>query len=388
MSSILALALAWSAAVAPGEIDLEWKGRRHALDALPAKLPDDARTVVESWTDWAREHEYRFLVDDAGLLVLVCPDGDGEAEKRLALAVETAAAFERHLPAPERPEAVAASARAGEESGDADGIPEDPDGEGPIFENVTVARDEPWSYEWGAGSRPLDTGAIAVFACRGVADYTKLVEALGERRPYLARWVDETRSVLGFAIEDPLVGAFVLGADELEEWDPHGELVHRVAHLLVVRRFGTQPYWVLKGWAWWSELEIRNAIYVFPYRREWISISEHGGWDHLVRNRFEDRDEQPTIEDVTRLVRGHWDDLAAGLALSTVTCLVERRGDDFVGLLEALREAWEAGSRIDYPDGTWERDRDYRVPAAEQGAIFERVLGPKVFAELDRCFTR
>jgi len=359
------------------ESDVLWNGRRYATDELPEALPEDARVVVSSWAVWAREHEYRFLVDDDGLLVVVCPVSDGEAERRLELAERTAAAFDEHLPTPDRPEPAAVEEEPDEDD-EEELIPEDPEGDEPLFDDVTVERDEPWSYEWGAGTRPLDTGAIAVFACKRESDYRALVDELGQRRTYLGEWAEDAKAVLGFAIEDPLVGAFALGASGLEEWDPHGELVHRVADLLMLRRYGRQPYWVLKGWAWWSELAIRGAIYVFPYRDGFVGVGEHGGWDHLLRNRFGKRGEQPTMADITSLTRGRWDDFAAGMALGTVTCLVDDRPEDFIQLLEQLRRAWDRDSRIEYPDGTWERDRDFRLTARQQQAIFERVLGADV----------
>ena len=382
---VAALAAAPAGSGAGKAPDVEWKGQRWSLDELPKKFPDDAREVVVSWSSWAEEQEYRFLVDPDGLLVLVCPDGDGEAGRRLQLARDTAKAFDKHLPAPDRPEVVADLDKPRDDD-DGEVIPEDPEGDEPLFGDVTVEREEEWSYEWGAGTRPLDSGAISVFVCRNEKEYRTLVDALSERRAYLAEWADEAKTILGFAIEDPLVGAFLLGADGLEEWDPHNELVHRVGHLLMLRRFGQQPYWVVKGWAWWSELAIRGSIYVFPYRDGFVGVGEHGGWDHILRNRFRDRDAIPTMDDVARLVRGTWDDFAAGMALGTVTSLVRERPDDFIQLLEKLREGWESGSRVDYADGTWERDRTFVLTPRLQLELFESTLGADVFVELRKWF--
>ena len=61
----------------------------------------------------------------------------------------------------------------------------------------------------------------------------------------------------------------------MEEWDIENELVHRLAHLLLLRRFGQQPFWLTMGFSWYVEKEMRGAIYCYPYRSGFVWASEH-----------------------------------------------------------------------------------------------------------------
>ena len=55
--------------------------------------------------------------------------------------------------------------------------------------------------------------------------------------------------------------------DGQEEFDIRNELVHRLAHLAVARRFGELPYWLQTGLSWHMEEELLGAI-LLPLPRQ------------------------------------------------------------------------------------------------------------------------
>ena len=85
---------------------------------------------------------------------------------------------------------------------------------------------------------------------------------------------------------------------------------------------------------------------------------------------------------VGALERGAWSGRDARIAYGTVAWLARERSEALPGLLEALRLAWDEGSRVQVGVGTWERDVDFEVPHEVQGTLFREHFGEDVYREL------
>ena len=371
-------------------VQVYWKGKRHRIDALPEEMPEPARAAIGLWAEWAGPVGYRMELEESGRVLLLSAS-KAQARQRMLLIKQSLELFDRLLPAPEREEAPAeAGAPPVEEEPlpeDPDEIPEDPEEDVPWAggeeEDPPEKHFEPWTYVWGAGTRPLDTETAVFLAVHDPRDYASCLDFLAGRFPYLGEWVEEARQINGFALEEPLAGALIENAPEMEEWDPENELVHRLATLLLLRRFGRQPYWIQQGWAWHAELEIRGTIYCFPYRAGFVGIGEHGGWRVALRNRFSRRPgEPPTIDEVAGLRRGFWSDPYAQIAWGTITFLLYERRQELPLLLDDMRRFWDENNRVEQDDGLWGRDRFYQIPLPAQREMLVARAGDHIFAEL------
>jgi hypothetical protein len=399
MTRALSLPLAALAlASVPGAQErVRWQERFHPVDELPAEMPAAAREAVGAWAGWAGEHGYRLDLEDEGRLLLISP-GDGKTWRAtLRLAERTIAAFDAALPVPERMETPpvpasapgAGSAPLPEDPGGGP-LPEDPEGIPPGFGESPGASDPgetTWSTVWGAGTGEPDTQTIAFLVVRGEEDYGALTDHLGAAYPYLAGWAKAARRYTGFALEHPLAGAYVTGASGQEEWSPDNELVHRLAELLLVRRFGQAPYWLIQGVAWHLEEHLQGGIYCFPYRDEFVWATEHTAWPGEVKRDFEKRREPVTIDELY-FPRGCFEGAHARRSFGAVRYLVEEHPGTLSAALEELRVFRDAHGRVDQGGGTWSRDRDYEVPLVDQARILRTHVGADVFAEMTAALGR
>ena len=362
-----------------------WKGKHHSVDALPEEMPEPAARAIGLWSGWAGEHGYRMALDPEGRVLFVSASSTSRPMKGVA---RTVAFFDEHLPAPPREtvDDTALSARTGGDSIPEDSddvIPEDPDDDGGVQHGGDLQRAlYGWTEQWGAGAQALDRDTITLFAIQGEEDYAGLLDHLAELAPYLAGWVEQARGNLGFVLEQPLAGAWVFGGAGQEEWSPDGELVHRLSELLLARRFGRQPYWLVQGWAWHAEMELRGAVYCYPYRDEFVYEAEHAAWPSDLRALAGSQLGSLDAATVGALRRGVWSGRNARLAYGTVAWIARERGQPFPGLLEDLRLAWDEGSRVQLSGRDWERDVDYEVEPETQGRLFRKHLGEDVYAEL------
>jgi hypothetical protein len=267
----------------------------------------------------------------------------------------------------------------GKRDGGDDVIPEDPEAAPAEQTRAEPRGPNPWEESWGAGTGELDVDTGVMFVLEKPAHYDSVVDAIAERFSYLGPWVKEARGSGGFVLEEPLAGAYVKGIEANEEWSGEHELVHRIAELLLVRRFGRQPYWVQQGWAWHTELSLMGSIYCFPYRNEFVGVGEHGGWDKDLSRFFDESSKLDVwISDIGALRRGVWNDRHAKVAWGAVKFLVEQHGAALPALLEEQRVEWDRQNRVEAGDGTWTRDRQFRLPDPLQRELLERHAGADV----------
>ncbi len=381
--ALLAFASLPAHALAAGA-EARWKGRPYPADALPEELGPGPRAAVRAWAGWAEAEGFRLdLCDDARVLV-VTPRKGSKASRWLRTVEKVEARFDALLPRPaERGEAEPTPPP---EDPDEGGIPEDPEA-GPA--GGAPPADRRWHVEWtwGVAERSPDTETVVLFVVRDDADYLAILEKLAADHPYLAGWAKGARKLAGFVLEQPLCGMCVEMPSRVEEWDVENEIAHRTAELLLLRRFGPQPYWLAQGAAWYFELEVRRSIYCFPYRLGFVAVGEHKGWDRALRARFSGRADRPlTMEELTALRRGRYDDDAAKIAWGAFSFLAAHHRDVLPELLEDLRLHRDAHDRIERGDGTWERDPSYEIPPDELRELLAARLGERFLADLAGYF--
>lgn len=342
LSLALGLAFALSSSLEAG-VGVTWRGKKIDLATPPAEFPADAKQAAEALAGWADEHGYKLDLDRSGrALVLSTTNGSKwvkQAEGVLALV--------DGLEGAKPPEPVAAQ--------------------------------EP-AAKWGTSERKLDTGTFVLVVVKKPEDHGTLLARLAEITPYLASWAKSSTPAPGFALGEPLAGAVVLGLPENKEWNADNEFVHRAAELALQRKYGRQPYWLLQGFAWHAEMELRRGVYCFPYRAGFVRAVEHTGWRARVAALWRGKGEAPLAE-VATLKRGSFDDAGALNAWGAATFLAEKHGAGLAQALVELNGLWETGSRKDLGGGSWERLPDYEVPLADQ----ERVLRAKACEDLPKA---
>lgn len=333
---------------------LTWRGKKLDVAALPSDLPGDARVAVESFAGWAAQHGYRLDLDDSARALLVSAKDSTKYLKRiesvLALADRT---FEGREAAGTTPAAGAAT--------------EAETGSGATPAATPAA--------WGSGSRAPGTGTLVLCVVRTPKDHAPLLARLAELSPYLAGWAKTSTPAPGFALEEPLAGAVVLGLPANKEWNADNELVHRAAELAFHRRFGRQPYWMVQGFAWHVEMELCRGIYCFPYREGFVWATEHTGWRARFAKLWRDKP-APSLADLATLRRGQFEPNGALCAWAALAYLSDRHGVALAGALHELHELWDKNSRRDLGGGAWERLPTYELPLAEQQRILESRLAP------------
>jgi hypothetical protein len=235
------------------EPTVKWRKKEVAIAAL-AELGPSPTTAARSWAPFAEEHGYRMHLTDDGRVLLLVP-GKKSASKELALIDKTAKYVDAILPVPpgveapkpEPPPPPPSEPKPGEDGG----IPE-------------------WhsEFSWGAGEWKRDAETVVLVQATDSDDYVHAIEHLAASFDYLKAWVGSARGFAGCTLEQPLAAIWLMADKDLEEWDPLNELVHRLATLLILRRFDHQPPWILQGLAWHVEYELRKSSSTLPHRRD------------------------------------------------------------------------------------------------------------------------
>jgi len=383
-SALLFTLLGSAGGATPGDAPILWGERALKLGALPAELPESARAALEAWHTWSGAHEYRLDLDPAARVLLVTRSSNGRVPQLLELAVRAVSRFDQELPAPPvRAEAKGPelAKKPAEPPRPATPLipedPEDPEGKhpwklpAPKPAEQTAAPKKPTT--WGSQGQPLDTQTVTLFLLRDQDDFESLLGALAERFPFLEVWAREARTQMGFVLGDPLCGAYLEEPEGVEEWDPDNELVNRVARLCCLRRFGELPNWFVQGYAWHLEFALRNAVYCFPWRDEFVGVGEHSGWDKVVQERYASANLKPA--DFMGWRRGKYLDPEAKASWATCEYLLAKEKEKLPALLDQLRVFREEHGRIQDDPASWRRDTNYEIPTVDQHKLFTQVLG-------------
>lgn len=381
---MFAACLITAALLVPGEdAPIHWGEKKLEFEALPDELPEASRTALETWHDWALAHAYRMDLDRAGRILLLTRASNDRAPRLLEIALKVTERFDQELPVPaERlaakapvlaapaPEPVVSEKPPPED-------PEDPEGGHPWKLTATppapVTQSPPVVTTWGSQAKALDTQTMVLFLVHDQDDFESLLKQMARAFPFLEGWSHEAKALAGFVLGDPLSGAYLENPEGVEEWNADNELVSRLARMCLLRRFGDQPNWFVQGYAWHMELAILGSIYVFPWRDEFVSVTEHGGWDRIVRNRYMRARFQPA--EVMGWRRGKYQDAEAKASWGLCEYLLAKERAKLPTLLERLRVFREEHGRIQESPSTWRRDLDYEIPIADQEELFAGLLG-------------
>jgi len=368
---------------------IHWKGKRLALEALPADLPPAARASLEAWHPWCSDHAYRLDLETSGKVLVLSRASNDRIGQQLEFVDAVLARFATELPPPAVrlvvPEPGAKAPPPEPVSKDTP-LPEDPEdpegGDHPwkLTPTKPVERTSaaPTTTTWGAQGMPPDSQTVVLCIAREQDDFVMLLRHLAKTYPYLAAWADTARENQGFVLGEPCIGAYLERPDGVEEWNPDNELVHRVARLLVLDRFGEQPNWFLLGYAWHQEIALLKGVYCFPWRDEFVWATEHGGWPSSVKARYSKARLAPA--DFMNFKRGKYIDEMAKAGWAMTAWLVTEERARLPALLEELRVyRAEHGRVLESPD-QWRKDPDYEVPLAEQVKRFQKHLGETYLA--------
>ena len=324
-----ALLLVLPAARAGDRVNVRWQGKTGTSAALPAGFPEPAHAVLTAWEPFLKQAGYRADADPAGRVLLFTSEKSAHTDDQLHQLAKVSAWFDARLPAP-------------------------------------------------AAAKP-ESVCAALFVVRDPAEYATLLARLAEIAPTLAGWTADAKKDTGFVLSEPLCAAFLESAPGLKEWSPAHELVDRATQLLLVQRFGEQPYWIQQGFAWAAEWGYDSTLYSFPYRNEFIKATEHGAWPGELKALVAAR--APKLLELSEfalLRRGRWDPERARLAFGCASFLALQPGAKLAEALTQLATFRVENNRKDKDDGTWVTDPLYEIPAEKQLEILEAQLGPKL----------
>lgn len=230
---------------------VQWDGRQYGSDRLPERLPATARRAIAEWTPWCALRGYRMDLTDDARVLLLSPRRAKGTRSRVRLCEKTLESFDAFVPAPPRGKSVRLQL--------ASLAPE------PAGERATAPR---------GNARLLDRETVVLLSVPSQRELDALHEELSERYPRLAPDLaipDDART--GLVVLDPLIGAW---DDERSERasDPDNELVHRLSLLLLRRRFGRQPHWVRRGFAWRMEQDLLGDVQCFRDEDRGLDLGE------------------------------------------------------------------------------------------------------------------
>lgn len=330
LRTLLLWTLGLVGAAAPGELTVDWRGKRVTLAA--AGVADEP--AIRALAPWAAQRRYALaLSEDARLLVAV----DG-ATRNASLLGERVLAQHDELLAPH------AAARA--------------------LVLVEVASD---------------------------TDFQGLCDALAQALPSYADWFRSVRGSTGFVLPDPGLAAYLAKPKGIKpkEWHRENELVHRVAALDLYARYGRLPYWLEAGFAWRAEVAVCKDVYCFPGRDGFVAVGEHRDWTSRLAAAAKARPDAPfEYEEITGLARGTYDVDLAPRAWGAVEYLARHRREACAPLLAALSKARDEGARVTHADGTWETTPDYELPRQAERDLVLELAHPGFCAEVTRFFAQ
>lgn len=346
-----------------------WKGKKYDFDELPAELTPAARKAVLGWARWADLNDCGLALTDDQRVLLI-QNERRKPKKAFKSIEETAAIVDDLLPVPERPDE--------ERTLGVDGA------SAPVHNE-----DGSWSWSWEDGVAALETDTAVILQLRGENDQVEAVEKLARDFEYLRDWGEYARQLVGFSLERPLCAAWLETAAGQEEWEPEHELINRVSQLLVLRRFGQLPFWLQQGLAWHVEWEVKEAIYCYPYRAEFVYASEHRAWPTLLRQEFKGGKREPLeLGEVADWKRGVFDRPSARKAFGFARFIAQHHPESFSPILEDLRLFRDEHGRVTQANGNWTRIVGYEVPEADQHRIFAEHLGEDYLDEASEYFAK
>ena len=208
---------------------------------------------------------------------------------------------------------------------------------------------------------PVRTAVL--FPIAGPKSFTSITAAAAKSVAGLQGWASAAPRGVGFLLEDPLAGGWLLEVPNSEVWNVENELVNRLARLLTIERYGRQPHWLSQGIAWRIEQDVCKDVYCFPYRNGFVSKKEHRSWSKRLPQVMTARGERPlAMADLHGWKRNTWDANSAALASGAVDMLAKHYETEFSRVLAAFAARRVRDGRATESDGSWTVIGDYEIP--------------------------
>lgn len=325
-------------------------GRRVELEEVSSSLGPEVARVAGRWSEVADRLEADVHLTEDGRVLLLTHSSGARAKKEMKLVGETLALVDELLPA--RPAATDA-------------------GKGSASSRMPAPKDE-------------DT--LVLLQPADQKEYVAVLAEVVEGVPYLEAWHGTAKSLPGFTLSQPLVAAWIESLDGQEEFDVRNELVHRLAHLAIARRFGELPYWLQTGLSWHVEEEVLGTIYCFPYRDAFVWATEHSSWDKDLARAFKTEKTGAFFTDLCAWRRGTYRADEARQAFGLARFLVTHHREAAPQVLADLFHLRATEGVKSRPGGGWDLIPGWEPDAAGQRAVFERVLGPEALEQAARYF--
>jgi hypothetical protein len=323
---------------------LTWRGKQMTVAEAASQLSPEALRELELWSAWCEQRGYRAVLDDEGRALLIASSGRSDLDKLSERARKAGELLERLAPLPAR------------DPGETFLVP-----------------------EWGRGQHvpERDTATVVLVECE--ADFQSLLGVLESMKPQLAGQLPRHQAVPAFHSSEAATGALLSAPPDIEigtVWRVDNEVVHRLARLLLYRRFGELPYWLELGLAWNVEQGVMGNLYSFPGREEFVSVDDHAGWRKELQRQFKSRRKQPLrIEELAGWSAPQWNGNAAALAWGMGQFLAQEPPAKLAAALEELRlDMKDNGVKV-AEDGSWQVVPGYKTPAERQHAILARHFG-------------
>ncbi|MEW6746334.1 MAG: hypothetical protein AB1486_26635 [Planctomycetota bacterium] len=327
---------------AAARVEIEWQGKRQRLASLPAEIANQAADSLDLWAPWCARIGYHALLNRQGTVLLLVAN----TESRAASLLEEVESVCRLL-------------------------------EGGFLDEHAAAATTPTGK---AASSPPHACATLI-ECRAEPHYRGALELIRQEYPLLSRQLAGLDEASGFLLSNPLVGSWLKLPAGVEEWRPEHELINRLTQLLIMRRFGRPPFWLLIGSAWYAEFELKRQIYSFPYRSGFVAVGEHAGWASDLERRFSGKEARTlTIDRLAGIAPGTYAAPDAGLCWGVVTFLAKRHPAALAGILADCAAYTMAhrhgGSRPDSGD----------VPPSVQLEILQKHAGTDCLQKAEESF--
>lgn len=345
---------------------LHWNGKQTSYEKLGSDVGEWPRKAILTWAPFAQEAGLELHLS-SDLRVLLLMRKKLRAKRFLKLIDETGKRVDEWLPTPERPE------------------PEEEPEEEP---EAGGGGELTWSYTYETERPPLESETAVLVQAPDEATYAAALDHAANENEYLGDWIATGKRLTGCILERPLFAAWQENPRGMEEWDIENELVHRLAQLLVLRRFSQVPYWLLTGIAWNVEDDVRGAIYCYPYRNGFVWATEHKGWLKRLKLEMKNVPEPFTMDAFATWKRGTFDGTKALMSFATIQLLRKRvTPEAFASVLEELRLLRDEKARRDNGDGTWTLIPNFEVGTDDQRTAFQRHL-PEFEADLEAVFRK
>lgn len=258
----------------------------------------------------------------------------------------------------------------------------------PMPSSKTLPPPRPGTWTRGdTGEAPRDH-LPTLIELRDVTDLHDLLDRLTQDHEYLENWAVGACKLSGFLLSKPLVGAWLVSGEGLEEWSPKHELVNRATRLLLLQRYGRMPQWFSQGLGWQAEIALLKTVYCFPGRDGFVFVIEHSDWDKDLRRLFKNHKGPLSMREIVIPRTRSFQSVDATRSWGVVEYLVRRHPEAIAPFLADLAEDRRKNGRVGKDDETWELVPTYEAAHDVQQELLRRHAGEDIMEELLKFMER